>query len=219
MLGKDLMPSPLPASADSPAAAAILPGTPRPKAAADVAAPRLEPVLARYERPLLGYAMVRCGDYGMAQDAVQETLLRFLRHRPAGDLESLAPWLFTTCRNILTDLRRKTARHPLALESLADPVSTLTVPDPVSPESPPDEALEEKETARALRRLIAALPASQQEVVRLKFETGFSYRDIAAATGLSTANVGWLLHQAVSTLRQDWQRLETQNGTRLPARG
>jgi DNA-directed RNA polymerase specialized sigma24 family protein len=45
-------------------------------------------------------------------------------------------------------------------------------------------------------------------VVRLKFETGLAYRDIAAATGLSIANVGWLLHQAVTTLRHDWQRLE-----------
>ncbi|MES2706117.1 MAG: sigma-70 family RNA polymerase sigma factor [Verrucomicrobiota bacterium] len=170
-------------------------------------ADRLDPVLARYERPLLGYAVVRCGDHGMAQDAVQETMLRFLRHGPAGDVESLAPWLFTTCRNVLTDLRRKSSRHPL-MEFPADPSAASAVTETVSPESAPDEALAEKETARALRRLITALPEIQQEVVRLKFETGLAYRDIATATGLSTANVGWLLHQAVATLRQDWRRLE-----------
>jgi hypothetical protein len=49
-------------------------------------ADRLSAVLDRFERPLLGYAMVRCGDHGPAQDAVQETLLRFFRHAPAGDL-------------------------------------------------------------------------------------------------------------------------------------
>ncbi|RYD26749.1 MAG: hypothetical protein EOP86_25485, partial [Verrucomicrobiaceae bacterium] len=68
----------------------------------------------------------------------------------------------------------------------------------------------------ALRRLITALPEIHQQVVRLKFETGLAYRDIAAATGLSIANVGWLLHQAVASLRQDWQRLETA-GSRMPA--
>ncbi len=166
-------------------------------------ADRLTAVLDRFERPLLGYAMVRCGDHGLAQDAVQETLLRFFRHAPAGDLESLAPWLFTTCRNALIDLRRKSSRHPL-MDSHPD----SGLGDPISPAMAPDEALEEKETAAALHRLIAGLPGNQQEVVRLKFETGLAYRDIAAATGLSIANVGWLLHQAVTTLRHDWQRLE-----------
>lgn len=198
------------ASPSAPTAAPIASNSP-------TAAGRLEAVLARYERPLLGFAMVRCGDHGMAQDAVQETLLRFLRNRPAGEVESLAPWLFTTCRNILTDLRRKSSRSPLILESQSgDPAGDPNFPasgtaparDPVSPESTPDEALAQKETARALHRLITALPANQQEVVRLKFETGLAYRDIAAATGLSVANVGWLLHQAVSTLRQDWRQLE-----------
>lgn len=168
---------------------------------------RLHAVLARFERPLLGYALVRCGDQGTAEDAVQETLLRFLHHAPSGDLESLAPWLFTTCRNALTDLQRKSSRHPLM-----DATTSARLTDSPSPDPTPDAALAEKETAHALRRLIAALPVIQQEVVRLKFETGLAYRDIAAATGLSIANVGWLLHQAVTTLRHDWQRLETAAG-------
>jgi RNA polymerase sigma factor (sigma-70 family) len=164
---------------------------------------RLHTVLARFERPLLGYALVRCGDHGTAQDAVQETFLRFLRHGPAGEVESLAPWLFTTCRNALTDLHRKSSRHPLMDSATLDRLTDASCPGPS-----PDEALAEKETARTLRRLTATLPANQQEVVRLKFETGLAYRDIAAATGLSVANVGWLLHQAVTTLRADWLRLE-----------
>lgn len=174
-------------------------------------ADRLASVLQRFERPLTGYAYVRCGDYGTAQDAVQETLLRFLRHGPSGEVESLAPWLFTTCRHVLTDHHRKSRRQP-PMDSLTDSGSRADAP---SPSPAPDEALEEKETARALRGLIARLPDNQQEVVRLKFETGLAYRDIAAATGLSIANVGWLLHQAVTTLRHDWQRLNA-DGPLLP---
>ena len=164
---------------------------------------RLHAVLARFERPLLGYALVRCGDHGMAQDAVQETFLRFLRHAPTGEVESLAPWLFTTCRNALTDLHRKSSRIPLKVSPGPGPLSGAYCPGPS-----PDEALSEKETAHTLCRLTAALPPLQQEVVRLKFESGLAYRDIATATGLSIANVGWLLHQAVTTLRADWLRHE-----------
>ena len=158
----------------------------------------------RHPYPYLGYALVRCGDHGTAQDAVQETFLRFLRHAPTGGVEALAPWLFTTCRNALTNLHRKSSRHPPADVSVPGALSDAFCPGPS-----PDEALTEKETARTLYRLTAALPANQQEVVRLKFETGLAYRDIAAATGLSIANVGWLLHQAVTTLRADWLRHES----------
>jgi RNA polymerase sigma factor (sigma-70 family) len=165
---------------------------------------RLHAVLQRFERPLLGYALVRCGDHGAAEDAVQETLLRFLRHDPPGDLEALAPWLFTTCRNVLTDHHRKSSRHPLMDDTMQQTLAHTT-----SPGLAPDEALVGKEAAHSLRQLMAALPDIQQEVVRLKFETGLAYRDIAAATGLSIANVGWLLHQAVTSLRTAWAEQES----------
>ena len=45
------------------------------------------------------------------------------------------------------------------------------------------------------------LPNNQQEVVRLKFQNGMSYKEIAAVTELSVSNVGFLLHTALDTLR------------------
>ena len=45
------------------------------------------------------------------------------------------------------------------------------------------------------------LPENQQEVVRLKFQNGMSYREIATVTELSVSNVGFLLHAAIQALR------------------
>ena len=53
-------------------------------------------------------------------------------------------------------------------------------------------------------RLIGQLPHNQQEVVRLKFQNGFSYREIARITELSVTNVGFLIHTAVTRLRRDF---------------
>jgi RNA polymerase sigma-70 factor (ECF subfamily) len=39
-------------------------------------------------------------------------------------------------------------------------------------------------------------------VLRLKFQSGFSYQEIADVTGLTTTNVGVLLHAALTKLRQ-----------------
>jgi RNA polymerase sigma-70 factor (ECF subfamily) len=63
-------------------------------------------------------------------------------------------------------------------------------------------AVERQESQSQLLRLLADLPANQQEVVRLKFQDGLSYRDIAEITGLTSSNVGYLLHVALKRLRE-----------------
>jgi RNA polymerase sigma factor (sigma-70 family) len=156
--------------------------------------------LARFERPLVRYALSLCGDLEQARDAAQETFIRLSRDphpRRTEDIESLAPWLFTVCRHRVIDIHRK--NHRLV------PMDTELLEREPAAASSPDGALDEKETARRIRHMIAALPEKQRQVVKLKFETGLSYKEISAATGLSTSNIGWLIHQAVQALRTQWQ--------------
>ncbi len=64
-------------------------------------------------------------------------------------------------------------------------------------------ALERSEQHAAVLRLITQLPPNQQEVVRLKFQNGFSYQEISRITSLSVTNVGFILHTAIKNLRQN----------------
>jgi len=41
-------------------------------------------------------------------------------------------------------------------------------------------------------------------VIRLKFQNGFSYKEISRITELSASNVGFLIHTAVQRLRREW---------------
>ena len=66
----------------------------------------------------------------------------------------------------------------------------------------PRQQLERQESAESLLSQIARLPDNQQEVLRLKFQGGLSYAEIANVTGLSKTNVGFLLHRAIGKLRQ-----------------
>ena len=68
----------------------------------------------------------------------------------------------------------------------------------------PGRTLEQAETQAALLALIDRLPANQQEVVRLKFQQGFSYKEISRITELSVTNVGFLIHTAVARLRREF---------------
>ena len=68
----------------------------------------------------------------------------------------------------------------------------------------PGRTLERAETHAALLEMIGHLPPNQQEVVRLKFQNGFSYKEIARITELSVTNVGFLIHTAVARLRTEF---------------
>ena len=45
------------------------------------------------------------------------------------------------------------------------------------------------------------LSENQREVIVLKFEQGLSYEEISEVTGLSSGNVGFLLHTGLKRLR------------------
>jgi len=74
-------------------------------------------------------------------------------------------------------------------------------------EPPPGRRMEREETQAAVLRLIGSLPPNQQEVIRLKFQSGFSYKEISRITSLSVSNVGFLIHTAVSRLRREMTAL------------
>jgi RNA polymerase sigma-70 factor (ECF subfamily) len=71
------------------------------------------------------------------------------------------------------------------------------------PSPGPSAQLQTKEHLSRVEVLLASLSENQREVVRLKFESGLSYREISEVTGLSVSNVGFLLHRAIQTLRKE----------------
>jgi len=68
----------------------------------------------------------------------------------------------------------------------------------------PGRSLEQAELHAVLLTMIEHLPPNQQEVVRLKFQDGFSYKEISSITSLSVSNVGFLIHTAVTRMRTEF---------------
>jgi RNA polymerase sigma-70 factor (ECF subfamily) len=111
----------------------------------------------------------------------------------------LGQWLYTVCRNAALDVRRK--------EKRAMPMDTAMSETFESATPTPAAIAERKDSTSRVLRLLERLPENQQEVVRLKFQHGMSYRQIAGITGLSETNVGFLIHTAVKTIRSRMQEL------------
>jgi RNA polymerase sigma-70 factor (ECF subfamily) len=151
-------------------------------------------VVERFEGPLVRYAARITGDLERGRDVVQETFLRLCREPGVATSDHLGQWLFTVCRRLAIDVRRKEKRMSAQLEGTA----VCEAPSRAIGQS----ETEQSEYMANLVRQLARLPANQQEVVRLKFQEGMSYKQIAAITGLSVSNVGYLLHVAVNALRE-----------------
>ena len=82
------------------------------------------------------------------------------------------------------------------------PLSEVEMNSQASSDPSPAEHAEQRETASELLGLLAQLPQNQQEVVRLKFQNGLSYQEISKVTNLTVSNIGFLIHTAIKTIRQ-----------------
>ncbi|MBW3596487.1 MAG: sigma-70 family RNA polymerase sigma factor [Planctomycetes bacterium] len=154
-------------------------------------------VVQRYEGSLIRYAAQFTGDADRARDVVQDAFLRLCREDRARVDGHLAQWLFTVCRNRALDVQRKEKRMKTITESQA-----AAHPD-LGREQ--DRRLEQQDSLEQVERVLSTLSENQQEVVRLKFQGGLSYREISEVTELSVTNVGFLLHTALKKIREKLQ--------------
>jgi len=149
--------------------------------------------LDRYEGQLTRYAQGITGDGEQARDVVQETFMRLCREQPSNIDGHLAKWLFTVCRNQALDVCRKESR----MTALTDP---QRISDQTASTTPAAAAEQQDESERILR-LVENLPPRQREVIRLRFQSSLTYAEIAAVTGMSSGNVGLLIHRGLAALR------------------
>lgn len=170
--------------------------TPTPRADSHDTTGFLERTFGEHSAPLTRYAARLLGDADRARDVVQDTFVKFMA-QPIATVDGHAvEWLFTVCRHRALDVLRKEGR----MKRFADgEVERVVAVDPR-----PGRTLEAAETHAALLELIGHLPSNQQEVVRLKFQNGFSYKQISRITELSVSNVGFLIHTAVANLRREF---------------
>ena len=158
-----------------------------------------------YENALVRYALHFTLDGERARDIVQDTFLQLCKQSPEKRDREIRPilknWLFKVCRNRAIDVGRKEKRMKVKpSDELADDVAHANR-EKTSGMSP-DSGMMAEENAHSLSSQIGKLPDKQQEVLKLKYHGGLSYKEIAEVTGLTISHVGNLLHRAIASLRQ-----------------
>jgi RNA polymerase sigma-70 factor (ECF subfamily) len=118
-----------------------------------------------------------------AEDACQETLIAAWRHREDGDLGRT--WLIHVAVNKCRDELRRRARRPSYICGLDD----AEVEAILSHEPTPEAMTLNADYRRAVERSLLQLPWVQRVALVLGDMEGWSYREIASATGVSLGTV------------------------------
>lgn len=144
---------------------------------------RLEELIEKYEHTLYRAAAAILGDPQEAEDAVQETYLRYLEKRPEfRDGEHEKAWLLKVTANRCMSVLRARKRHP-AVELL----DVYPAPDT---------------DCRELMEAVLALPANQRAAVHLHYYEGYTSEEIGAILGQRPGTVRSHLSRARDSLRR-----------------
>ncbi len=144
---------------------------------------RLEELVTKHENTLYRAALAILGDAQEAEDAVQETFLRYLEKRPElRDGEHEKAWLLKVTANRCKSILRTRRRHP-AVELL----DVYPAPDP---------------EGRELMEAILALPANQRSAVHLHYYEGYTSEEIGEILGQRPGTVRSHLSRAREALRR-----------------
>ncbi len=159
----------------------------------------IEELFAALEAPLLGYALRYTGERAQAEDVVQEAFMKL--HAQFESVEQPRAWLYRTVHNLALNTRRA-AGKTVSLDQFSE-ADDSPAADTADPALLPDEQIIRLEGIGLVRISLAALDARSRELIRLKFNEDLSYKDIAARTGLTTGNVGFILHHALKTMADE----------------
>ncbi len=147
--------------------------------------------VSEYSKPLTQYAYQLLKDWDRARDVVQDSFLKLCDQRKEVVLPKLKPWLYTVCRNRALDYIRKESR-----------MTEIDFMDELpSPEPSPIHPLQQQEEKIELLQALSQLTIQQQEVVRLKFLSDLSYKEISEITGMNQNLIGVQIHNGLRNLR------------------
>jgi RNA polymerase sigma-70 factor (ECF subfamily) len=142
------------------------------------------------------------GEAASAEDATQDAFVSAFKHIRGYRGGSFKAWLLRIVTNACYDQLRVKQRRPTAsLDALLiDPDDPAPGVDRAAPESP-QEFAERQELGDAIQRGLAMLPTDQRVALVLTDIEGFSYDEVAEATGTNLGTVKSRLSRARAALR------------------
>ncbi len=141
----------------------------------------------RFSVPIYNYCYHILGNASDANDATQETFIKFYQHKEFQSTVSLKGYLYKIARNECTRVIRKSIDRVQINE---DDLETFEM------------SLENKELSQIINQAIEKLPFSLKEVFILKFVQGMNYEEISSITMLNNSTIRTKVYRAILKMQE-----------------
>ena len=159
-------------------------------------------LLSRNQEKLFTYILFVVRDREMANDMFQETFFKVVSRLQQGKYianSKFSAWLMRIAHNVIMDWYRQQRAQNIVdapkENDLSNVGSTLL-------ESSREGELVNNQVMEDVRRMMSHLPASQREVVFMRFYQQMSFKEIAEATGVSINTALGRMRYAILNLRR-----------------
>lgn len=159
-------------------------------------------LLSRNQEKLFTYILIVVRDREMANDMFQETFFKVVSRLQQGKYIAngkFSAWLMRIAHNVIMDWYRQQRAQNIVdapkENDLSNVGSTLL-------ESSREGELVNNQVMEDVRRMMSHLPASQHEVVFMRFYQQMSFKEIAEATGVSINTALGRMRYAILNLRR-----------------
>lgn len=159
-------------------------------------------LLSRNQEKLFTYLLFLVRDREMANDMFQETFFKVVSRLQQGKYIAngkFSAWLMRIAHNVIMDWYRQQRAQNIVdapkENDLSNVGSTLL-------ESSREGELVNNQVMEDVRRMMSHLPASQREVVFMRFYQQMSFKEIAEATGVSINTALGRMRYAILNLRR-----------------
>lgn len=172
---------------------------------------RVSEAIDREGARLRNFIRRRVADREDAEDVLQDVFYELVEaYRLMKPVEQVTAWLFRVARNRIIDLFRRKTREALRNQPATSTEDGETLPweDLLpSPDAGPDEAYARTVLLEELGAALDELPDEQREVFIAHELMGYSFKELAAETGVSVNTLLSRKHYAVLYLRERLQAI------------
>lgn len=172
---------------------------------------QISEAIEREQSRLRNFIRKRVADPGDADDILQDVFYELVEaYRMMRPVEQVTAWLFRVARNRITDLFRRRKREALRSEPVAaaEDGEMLRLEDLLpSPDAGPEAAYARSVLSEELDAALDELPDEQREVFIAHEWMGYSFKELAARTGVSVNTLLSRKHYAILHLRERLQAI------------
>ncbi len=159
-------------------------------------------LIDRHSRRVRDYIRMMVKDRDLADDILQDTLIKVVRVIDEGryvDSGKFLSWILRIAHNQVIDHFRREKQQKQLTEADAgyDVLGTLRFSEPTV-----EDRMVSDQIAADIRALIEELPAEQREVVKMRYYANLTFKEIAEATDVSVNTALGRMRYALINLRR-----------------